>query len=157
MDIYKDRDEDLSIRTEAFEKLWKCKIKEGIDESYSIAFKEQQWQLRKAAIKNIGHGKVRKQTPTILRQALKDKRGEVRSEAAYSIVRLKLNDLAPDIVHAFENERSSKCANQFLYCLWNFKTHPSVIEFMGKYKLPSWFHKTPDYHTIFSDLMEDML
>lgn len=156
-DIYKDRDEDLSIRMEALEKLWKCKSKEGIDESYAIAFKEQQWQLRQAAVKNIGHGRVRKQTSAVLRQALKDKRGEVRAEAAYAIARLKLSDLAPDLVHALENERSRKCANQLLYCLWNFNTHPSVVEFIGKYNLPAWFRKTPDYHAILKDLMDDML
>lgn len=155
--IYKDYGEDLGIRTESFKRLWKCASKEGIDESYTIAPKEQQWQLRQAAVKNIGHGKVRKETSTVLQQALKDKRGEVRSETAYAIVRLKLNDLAPDLVHALESERSRKCANQLLYCLWNFNTHPSVVEFMGKYNLPRWFGKTPDYHALVGDLMDDML
>jgi len=156
-DIYKDRDEDLSLRTESLQRLWKCKSNEGMNESYTIASKEQQWQLRQAAVKNIGRGKVRKETSTVLQQALKDKRGEVRSEAAYAIARLKLNNLAPNLVHALENERSRRCANKFLYCLWNFNTHPSVVEFMGKYNLPCWFRKTPDYHAIFEDLMDDML
>jgi len=156
-DIYKDRDEGLSLRTESLQRLWKCKSNEGMNESYAIASKEQQWKLRQAAVNNIGHGKVRKETSTVLQQALKDKRGEVRSEAAYAIVRLKLNDLAPNLVHALEDERSRRCAHQFLYCLWNFNTHPSVVEFMGKYDLPGWFRNIPDYHAIFKDIIDDML
>lgn len=156
-DVYQDDDEDIKLRRDAFERLWKCKSKKGMDESYSIASKEPRWELRKAAIKNIGHGKVRKETSKVLAGALRDKRWEVRTEAAYAIVRLKLDNLVPDLVNAMENERSRKGANRLLYCLRNFNNHPSVKEFMKKYNLPKWFNKTPDYHAVWEDMTDEML
>lgn len=157
--IYQDDQEDEGLRLEAFERLWKCESERGIDESYSIALKHQNWKFRRVAIKNIGHEGVKKGTSTLLAKALKDSRWEVRAEAAYAIVRLKLDDLVPNLVEALENERSRKGANRLLYCLWNFNTHPKVKEFMKKYDLPRWFYKTPDYHAIaiWEDLMDEML
>lgn len=157
--IYKNYDEDLSIRVEAFGRLWKCESEKGIDESYSIALKEPKWQLRQAAIKNIGHGKIRNDTSKILKEALRDKRWEVRAEVAYAIVRLRLGSLAPDMVNAIENERSRKGLNRLLYCLWNFNSHSSVKEFMKKHEdeIPKWFYKTPDFHAIWEDTVDDLL
>ncbi|MHA1332447.1 MAG: TIR domain-containing protein, partial [Candidatus Hodarchaeales archaeon] len=155
--IYKDDNEDLGIRMEAFKRLWKCESKKGMDESYSIVLKEPKWQLRQAAIKNIRHGKVRKETSKLLLEALRDKRWEVRTEAAYAIVEFKLDELVPDMVNAMENERSRKGANRLLYCLWNFNNHSSVKDFMKKYALPKWFYKTPDYHTVWEDTMDEIL
>lgn len=128
-----------------------------MDESYSIALREPKWQLRQAAIKNIGHGKVRKETSKVLWEALRDKRWEVRTEAAYAIVRPKLDDLVPNLVNALKNERSRKGANRLLYCLWDFKNHPSVKEFRKKYELPKWFGKTPSYHAIRGDVTDEIL
>ena len=155
--IYKDDNEDLRTRTEAFKRLWKCESKKGIDESYSIALNEPNWKLRQAAIKNIGLSKVRKETLKVIAKALKDKRWEVRAEAAYAIVRLNFDKLAPDLVNALKNERSRKGANRLLYCLWNFNNHPSVKEFMKMYDLPNWFYNTPDYHAIYEDIIDEML
>jgi hypothetical protein len=155
--IYRDQNENIEIRTEAFERLWKCRSKRGLDESYAVASKERQWQLRRAALNNIGHGKVRNETPKLLAQALNDKRREVRSEAAYAIVRLNLDGLVPDLCDALEKERSRKCANQLLYCLWKFKAHPKVKYFVKKHSVPNWFHKTPDYHEIWTDVMDETL
>ena len=155
--IYKDENEELSTRIEAFKRLWKCESKKGIDESYSIALNEPKWQLRQAAIKNIGLSKVRKETSKVLAEALKDKRWEVRAEAAYAIVILNFDKLVPDIVNALKNERSRKGANRLLYSLWNFNNHPSVKEFMKMYDLPKWFYNTPDYHAIYEDIMDEML
>jgi hypothetical protein len=155
--LYKDENEDLNLRVEAFERLWKCESKRGMEESYSIALKEPKWQLRKAAIKNIGYGKVGKETSKVLMGALRDKRWEVRTEAAYAIVRLKLDDLVPNMVNAIKNERSRKGASRLLYCLWNFKNHPSVKELRKKYECPKWFDKTPDYHAIYEEIMDEML
>jgi hypothetical protein len=154
--LYKDENEDLNLRVEAFERLWKCESKRGMDESYSIALKEPKWQLRKAAIKNIGYGKVGKETSKVLMDALRDKRWEVRTEAAYAIVRLKLDDLVPNMVNAIKNERSRKGASRLLYCLWNFKNHPSVKELRKKYECPKWFDKTPDYHAIYEEIMDEI-
>lgn len=161
-DIYKDDNEDLDIRTEAFKRLWKCKSKNGMDESYSIAIKHPKWQLRQAAIKNIGQGEIRNETSKVLAEALKDGRWQVRAEAAYAILRfnilrLKLDDLVPNLVDAMENERSRKGANRLLYCLWNFNNHPSVKEFVRKYNVPKWFFKTPNCHAIWDDLVDEML
>ena len=155
--IYQEKKEDIKLRIDAFERLWKCESKKGMDESYSIALKDPKWQFRKAAIKNIGHGKIRKETSEVLAGALRDKRWEVRAEAAYAIVRFKLNDLVPDLVNAMENERSRKGANRLLYCLRSFKKHPSLKEFMKKYDLPKWFYKTPDHHAIWEDMADEML
>jgi len=155
--IYRDQNENIEIRTEAFERLWKCRSKRGLDESYAIASKERQWQLRRAALNNIGHWRVRNETSKVLAQALNDKRREVRSEAAYAIVRLNLDGLVPDLCDALEKERSRKCANQLLYCLWKFKTHPKVKYFLRKHSVPNWFHKTPDYHEVWTDVMDEAL
>jgi len=157
-DIFNDQTEDSEMKTAAFEKLWKCESKRGLNASYAIVLmKEHAWQLRKAALKNIGHGEVRDETARILTQALKDKRGEVRSEAAYSIVRLQLNQLAPDLMNALKVERSRKCANRLLYCLVNFNTDPKVQKFANEHNFPKWFYSTPDYHEIWSDLMDEWL
>jgi hypothetical protein len=158
-DIYQDDEEDIKLRSDAFERLWKCESKRGLDESYSIALKESEWKLRKAAITNIGRGKVREETSKVLAKALRDRRWEVRTEAAYAIVRLKLDDLAPDMISAIENERSRKGAARLLSYLWYFKNHPNVKEFAKKYEheLPKWFEKTPDYHVIWEDILDEML
>jgi len=158
-DIYKNYNEDIGTKIEAFKTLWKCDSKKGMDESYSIALKERRWQLRQAAIKNIGHGKIRNETSKILREALKDRRWEVRTEAAYAITRLNLDDLVSDLINALKNERSRKGINRLLYSLWNFNSHPIVKEFMEKEKnnLPVWFYKTPDYHAIWDDMMDEIL
>lgn len=157
--IYKNYNEDFSIRVEAFSRLWKCESERGIDESYSIALKEPKWQLRQAAIKNIGHGKTQNDTLNMLKEALRDKRWEVRAEAGYAIVRQKLDSLSPDLINTIKNERSRKGAYRLLYCLSNFKNNPSVIEFMKKYKddIPKWFYKTPDFHAIWEDTVDDLL
>ena len=154
--LYKDENGILNLRVDAFKRLWKCESKKGLDESYSIALKEPKWQLRKAAIKNIGYGKVRKETSKVLTEGLRDKRWEVRTEAAYAIVRLKLDDLVPNMVNAIKNERSRKGASRLLYCLWNFKNHPSVKELRKKYECPKWFDKTPDYHAIYEEIMDEI-
>lgn len=155
--IYKEEDENLTLRVAAFEKLWKSKSKRGFDESYSIATEHPKWQLRKAALKNIGHGNKRKDSSKVLSEALKDKRWEVRSEAAYAIVKLNIKDLVPNMIDALINERSRKGVNQLLYCLWNFKKHPDVKKFIKKYDLPKWFHKMPDYHATWEDFSDEML
>ncbi len=154
--IYINKNEDLNLRSEAFERLWNCENNRGMDESYFIALKESEWKLRKAAIKNIGYGKLRKNTSEVLADALRDKRKEVRTEAACAIVRFKLDDLTSNLVEAFENERTRKGRNTFLYCLWNFKNHPNAKEFRKKYELPKWFDKTPDTQFML-DIMEDIL
>jgi hypothetical protein len=156
-EVYMDSSEDLWLRTGAFERLWKCESQRGIDESYAIALKEPKWQLRQAAMKNIGYGKARKETSKVVAEALRDKRWEVRAEAAYAIVRLKLGDLVPDMITALKNERSRKGANRLLYCIWNFKNHPSVKELRRKYEFPKWFDKTPDYHVIYGGIMDEIL
>lgn len=156
-DIYVDEENDISLRTEAFGRLWKCDSIRGLDASYAIALNSPQWQLRQAAVKNIGYGDKRNETSVVLSRALKDRRGEVRSQAAYAIVKLNLADLAPDLIAALENERSRKSAHKLLYCLWNFNTHPKVKEFMKKYDLPKWFSSTPDYHAIWTEIMDDIL
>jgi hypothetical protein len=56
-----------------------------------------------------------------------------------------------------ENERSRKGANKLLYCLWSFNSHPKVKEFMKQYDIPKWFYKTPDYHTLWEDIIDEML
>lgn len=155
--LYIDENEDLNLRVEAFKRLWKCESKKGMNESYSIASREPEWQLRQAAIKNIGHGEVRKETSKVLGEALRDKRWEVRTEAAYAIVRLKLDDLVPNLVNALKNERSRKGANRLLYCLQDFKNHPSVKEFRKEYELPKWFGKTRNYHAIWENMTDEIL
>jgi hypothetical protein len=155
--IYHDNEEDTKLRIKAFGRLWKCESKRGLDESYVIALKEPEWGLRKAALKNIGCGEVRKETSKVLAKALQDRRWEVRAEAAYAIVRLNLDDLVPDMVSAIKNERSRKGESRLLYCLWNFVNHPSVQEFAKKYDLPKWFETTPDYHAVYEDIMDEML
>jgi hypothetical protein len=40
-DIYQDDEEDINQRSDAFERLWKCESKRGLDESYSIALKDR--------------------------------------------------------------------------------------------------------------------
>lgn len=100
---------------------------------------------------------MRKETSKVLAEALKDKRWEVRAEAAYAIVILNFDKLAPDLVNAMKNERSRKGANRLLNCLWNFNNHPSVKEFMKTYDLPKWFYNTPDYHATYEDMMDEML
>ncbi|HUV03161.1 MAG TPA: TIR domain-containing protein [Desulfobacteria bacterium] len=157
--IYQNKEEETKLRIDAFERLWRCESERGLNESYAIALNEPEWGLRKAAMKNIGHGEVRKQTSEVLAKALKDKRWEVRAEAAYAIVRLNLDAIVPDMVNAIENERSRKGAYRILYCLSNFKEHPSVKYFMKKYEhdLPKWFEKTPDYHAVYEDIMDEML
>ncbi len=154
--IYKDATEDLGIRVEAFKRLWKCGSEKGIDESYTIALNEPNWKFRQAAIKNIGYSKVRKETSKLLSGALKDKRWEVRTEAAYAIVRLRLDDLVLNLISAMENERSRKGASRILNCLWNFNNHPSVKEFMEKYDLPKWFYKPPDDHVVWEDQYDEL-
>lgn len=157
--IYKNNKEDFKTKTEILNNLWKCNNKQGLDESYLIALKEKMWQLRQAAIKNIGHSSLRKDTSKILREALKDKRWEVRTEVAYAIVKLNLYDLVPDLINAIKIERSRKGLSRLLYSIWNFNSHPRVKEFMEKEKanLPNWFFKTPDCHATLDDMMDDML
>ncbi len=155
--LYRHENEDLSLRVDAFKQLWKCESRQGIDESYSIALKEPKWQFRQAALVNIGHGNVRKETLNVLAEALRDRRWEVRTQSAYAIVRFELDDLVPNLVTAFENERSRKGANRLLYCLRNFKNHPSVKQFRKKHELPKSFDKTPDYHAVGQDIMDEMV
>lgn len=153
--IYKDSDEDLGLRTEALEMLWKCESERGMDESYSIALIEPKWKLRCAAIKNIGHGNIRKETIKILAEALRDKRWEVRTEAALALVRLKLDDLVPDLIHAIQNERSRKGGNRLVNCLWYFNYHSNVKKFIQDSGLSKSFLKPPDYHAILHDEMDE--
>lgn len=155
--IYRDSDEDLGLRTEALEMLWKCESERGMDESYSIALIEPKWKLRRAAIKNIGHGNIRKETTKILAEALRDKRWEVRTEAALALVRLKLDDLVPDLIHAIQNERSRKGVNRLVNCLWYFNYHSNVKKFIQDSGLPKSFLKPPDYHAILHDIMDEFI
>jgi len=155
--LYADAREDFNLRAEAFQRLWMCESERGLQESYSVILNEPQWQLRQAAAGNIGHGKVHKDTSQVLAKALRDRRGEVRAQAAYAIVQLKLKDLVPDMVDAIKRERSRKAANRLLYCIWIFKDHPSVRELPKEHTLPSWFEKTPDYHAAWEDLIYEML
>jgi hypothetical protein len=87
-------------------------------------------------------------------EALRDRRWEVRTEAAYAIVRLKLDDLAPDMISAIENERSRKGEARLIEYLWYFKNHPNVKEFAKKYELPKWFEKTPVWEDILDERLE---
>ena len=155
--IYKDSDEDLGLRTEAFEMLWKCESERGMDESYSIALIDPKWKLRRAAIKNIGHGNIRKETTKILAEALRDKRWEVRTEAALALVRLKLDDLVPDLIHAIQNERSRKGGNRLVNCLWSFNYNSNVKKFIQDSGLPKSFLKPPDDHAILHDIMDEFI
>jgi hypothetical protein len=156
-DIYRNVGEDIDLRADALGKLWKCASKRGIDESYRVILEERSWQLRQAAAKNIAHGRVRKNTPEVLRRALKDKRYQVRVEAARAVVRLNIHDLASDLIRAFENERSRIGANRLLYYLWYFNKHSDVQAFMKKYDdLPHWFHKTPSDDILADDKNDDL-
>jgi hypothetical protein len=155
--IYREESEKQFTQLEAFKRLWRCKSKKGLDESYKIVLTSPSWQFRQAALKNIGYGEIREETPDILAKALGDKRWEVRSEAAYAIVRLNLEILIPNMVNAYKNERSRKGGYRLLYCLWNYNDHPIVKSLMETYDyLPSWFGKIPDYHAIWDEMIDDL-
>jgi hypothetical protein len=88
---------------------------------------------------------------------MEDTRWEVRTEAAYAAVRLKRRGLVPKIIEALETERSHTGANRLLYSLQHFNDHPMVKQFMKDYQLPKWFEKTPDYHRIYDDVVDEFL
>ncbi len=100
---------------------------------------------------------IRKETTKILAEALRDKRWETRTEAAYALVRLKLDDLVPDLIHAIQNERSRKGYNRLVNCLWYFNYHSIVKKFIQDSDLPKWLLKTPDYHAILQDITDEII
>jgi len=153
--LYENESEEQETKLDAFSRLWRCNSKRGLDESYKIV-KSPDWQFRRAAIKNIGFGEIRKETPDILAKALADKKWEVRSEAAYAIVRLNLETLVPKLVNAYETERSRKGGYRILHCLRHFNGHPLVKLLIEKYDLQKWFDITPDYHAIWDELTDDL-
>lgn len=153
--LYNDESEEQATKLDAFSRLWRCSSSRGLDESYKIV-ESPDWQFRRAAIKNIGFGEIRKDTPDILTKALADKKWEVRSEAAYAIMRLNLVTLVPNLVNAYETERSRKGGYRILHCLRHFNGHPLVKLLIEKYNLQKWFDITPDYHAMWDEMMDDL-
>lgn len=154
--LYTAENEDLKLRAAALGNFWICKSQKGMDESYFAALNNKKWELRKAAIKNIGHGKINKKTSTVLAKALLDGRWRVRAEAAEAIVLLKQHELIPNLIKAIKNEKSTKAKYQLIYWLRYFNSYKNVKKFGRMYNLSKSFYKKPE-DLVIEDPFEDML
>ena len=144
--IFEDEDQDINDRGRAFAELWKCGNPDTAGESEeTLLDPESPLAMRVAAAKNVLWGPCSDSTEEVLKQALHDPRQEVRAVVLDAIVKFRPEGATPDLMNAYERERTDKGRRRVKHALRHFNDQPDVIEFGKRLKLGAAFFKLPPY------------
>lgn len=144
--VYRDETASVYDRARAFELFWKCPSLLARDEPKEVLVAETQpWPLRRAAAVNLLWSEFDSDREELMSRGIKDPRQEVRSKIVDGIVRFELEQLAPELMQAYERDRSRKGRAKIKWALRHFNARTDVVEFGRRKRFGKAFFSPPPF------------